>query len=66
MYMYIYIYIYIYILLVATLLNQQSAQLNKVKERYIRSICGQQPFHYIRRDLTIKKVESNTIKKVLK
>ena len=30
--------------LVATLLNQQSAQLNKVKEHYTRSICGQQLF----------------------
>ena len=32
----------------ATLLNQQSAQLNKVKEHYIRSICGQQLFRSLR------------------
>ena len=34
--------------LVATLLNQQSAQLNKVKEDYIGSICGQQLFRSLR------------------
>ena len=34
--------------LVATLLNQQSAQLDKVKELIIRSICAQQPFHSLR------------------
>ena len=34
--------------LVATLLNQRSAQLNKVKERNIRSICIQQLFRSLR------------------
>ena len=34
--------------LVATLLNQQSAQLDKVKELIIRSICAQQPFRSLR------------------
>ena len=34
--------------LVATLLDQQSAQLNKVKEHYIGSICGQQLFRSLR------------------
>ena len=34
--------------LVATLLYQQSAQLNKVKEHYVRSICGQQLFRTLR------------------
>ena len=35
-------------LLVATLPNKQSAQLNKVKESYIRSVCGQQLFYSLR------------------
>ena len=41
-------YVYIYISCVATLLDQQSAELNKVKERNIRSICRQQLFGSLR------------------
>ena len=33
---------------VATLFNQRNGQLKKVKERYIRSICGQQLFRSLR------------------
>ena len=63
-YVYMYVYIYMYeinlrnlnyyyssqrsITLVATLLYQQSAQLNKGKEHYVRSICGQQLFRTLR------------------